>query len=199
MSGEEVTMDASAASEGAPQRGTSEERTGPNHTGTVEREFTEFVVSRSQALLRAAFALTGDRHAAEDLVQHALAKAFLHWRRIEGDAEPYVRRILYHDSANRWRHRSVRHETVTDTPPDLTHVSDRTDDTHLRMLLRRALLELPPRQRAVLVLRYLEDRSVEETAEILGCRPGTVASQAHRALEKLRTLVPAEAMPSEVQ
>ena len=163
--------------------------------GDRDREFTEFVVNRSQALLRAAHALLGDRHAAEDLVQHALAKAFLRWRRIKGDAEPYVRRILYHDAANRWRRRGVRPETVTDNPPDLAFVSDSTDDTHLRLLLRRALLQLPPRQRAVLVLRYLEDRSVEETAEILGCRPGTVASQAHRALDKLRGLVPPDAGP----
>lgn len=171
---------------------------GDEATGERDREFTEFVVNRSRALLRAAHALTGDRHAAEDLVQHALAKAFLRWRRIEGDAEPYVRRILYHDAANRWRRRGIRRETVTARPPDLALVSDGTDDTHLRLLLRRALLQLPPRQRAVLVLRYLEDRSVEETAEILGCRPGTVASQAHRALEKLRAIVPAEDIPAEV-
>jgi RNA polymerase sigma-70 factor (sigma-E family) len=160
----------------------------------VEREFTEFVVNRSQALLRAAFALTGDRHAAEDLVQQALAKAFLRWRRIEGEIEPYVRRILYHDSATRWRRRSIRPETTMPDPPDLALVDDGSDETHLRLLIRRALLELPPRQRAVLVLRYLEDRSVEETAEILGCRPGTVASQASRALAKLRNLVPGTAL-----
>jgi RNA polymerase sigma-70 factor (sigma-E family) len=157
---------------------------------SVEREFTEFVVHRSQALLRAAFALTGDRHAAEDLVQQALAKAFLRWHRIEGEVEPYVRRILYNDSATRWRRRGTRAETSVAIPPDVALVADAADDTHLRLLLRRALLALPPRQRAVLVLRYLEDRSVDETAEILGCRPGTVASQASRALTKLRALVP---------
>ena len=160
----------------------------------VEREFTEFVVNRSQALLRAAYALTGDRHAAEDLVQQALAKAFLRWRRIEGDVEPYVRRILYHDSATRWRRRGLRAETSVASPPDVALVADAADDTSLRLLLRRALLALPPRQRAVLVLRYLEDRSVEETAEILGCRPGTVVSQASRALVKLRALVPDASM-----
>jgi RNA polymerase sigma-70 factor (sigma-E family) len=161
---------------------------------SVEREFTEFVVNRSHALLRAAFALTGDRHAAEDLVQQALAKAFLRWRRIEGEVEPYVRRILYHDSATRWRRRTSRPETSMPQPPDVTLVNDGSEDTHLRLLIRRALLDLPPRQRAVLVLRYLEDRSVEETAEILGCRPGTVASQTSRALAKLRGLVPQAAL-----
>lgn len=156
---------------------------------SVEREFTEFVVSRSHALLRAAYALTGDRHAAEDLVQQALAKAFLRWRRISGDVEPYVRRIIYHDSATRWRRRRTRAETIVADPPDVTLVGDGVENAHLRLVLRRALLALPPRQRAVLVLRYLEDKSVEETAGILGCRPGTVASQASRALEKLRGLV----------
>jgi len=165
---------------------------------SVEREFTEFVVNRSHALLRAAYALTGDRHAAEDLVQQALAKAFLRWRRVQGDIEPYVRRILYHDSATRWRRRSLRSETSVARPPDVALVADASEDTHLRLVVRRALLALPPRQRAVLVLRYLEDRSIEETAAILGCRPGTVASQASRALTKLRALVPDET-PSSVE
>jgi RNA polymerase sigma-70 factor (sigma-E family) len=160
----------------------------------VEREFTEFVVNRSQALLRAAYALTGDRHAAEDLVQQALAKAFLRWRRIAGDVEPYVRRILYHDSVSRWRRRGIRAETSVATPPDIALIADAADDAHLRLLLRRALLTLPPRQRAVLVLRYLEDKSVEETAKILGCGSGTVVSQTSRALAKLRALVPASSM-----
>ena len=157
---------------------------------TVDKEFTEFVVRRSHALLRVAYALTGDAHTAEDLVQQALAKAFVHWRRIEGEAEPYVKRIIYHDSASRWRRHSSRVETVVAKPPDLELVPDRSHDTHLRLLLRKALLALPPGQRAVLVLRYLEDRSVVETAQILGCRPGTVASQASRALVKLRDLMP---------
>jgi RNA polymerase sigma-70 factor (sigma-E family) len=157
---------------------------------TVEEEFTDFVVRRSHALLRVAHTLTGDAHAAEDLVQQALAKAFVHWRRITGDAEPYVKRIIYHDSASRWRRRSTHAETMVAAPPDHAYVPDRTHDTHLRLMLRDAMLMLPPRQRAVLALRYLEDLTVEETAEILGCRPGTVASQASKGLAKLRDLVP---------
>ncbi len=156
---------------------------------TVEQEFTEFVVRRSHALLRVAYALTGDAHAAEDLVQQALAKAFVHWRRIQGEAEPYVKKIIYHDSASRWRSRRSRAETSVPAPPDLTLVPDGSHDTHLRLILRDALLALPPRQRAVLVLRYLEDLTVEATAEILGCRPGTVASQASRGLAKLREVI----------
>jgi RNA polymerase sigma-70 factor (sigma-E family) len=158
----------------------------------VEQEFTEFVVHRSHALLRVAYALTGDAHAAEDLVQQALAKAFVHWRRIHGEAEPYIKKIIYHDSASRWRRRSVRAETTVAHPPELT-VPDGSYDTHLRLILRQGLLALPPRQRAVLVLRYLEDLTVDETAEILGCRPGTVASQASRGLARLRDVIPDDA------
>ena len=160
---------------------------------SVESEFTEFVVRRSHALLRVAYALTGDAHAAEDLVQQALAKAFVHWRRIHGEAEPYVKRIIYHDSASRWRRRSHRAETTMAAPPDRDRgarcVARHPPAAHARA----ALLGLPPRQRAVLVLRYLEDLSVEATAEILGRRPGTVASQAARALAKLRDLIPDDA------
>ena len=154
--------------------------------GLVEQEFTEFVAARSHALLPAAYALTGDQHAAEDLVQGALAKAYLHWPEIRGDAEPYVRRIMYHDSVSRWRRPHRRAETTMAAPPDR---ASQSDDVDLRLVLREALLALPPRQRAVLVLRYLEDLSVDETAEVLGCRRGTVASQANRALAKLRATV----------
>jgi RNA polymerase sigma-70 factor (sigma-E family) len=154
--------------------------------GTTEREFTDFVARRTHVLLRIAYALTGDQQAAEDLVQNALAKAFVHWRGIRSEAEPYVRRIIYNDSVSRWRRPHSRAETTVASPPEqvLPPV-----DIDLRLVLRNALLGLPPRQRAVLVLRYLEDLSVDETAEILGCRRGTVASQASRALAKLRETI----------
>lgn len=155
----------------------------------AEEDFTRFVAERTPALLRVAHALTGDRHAAEDLVQNALAKAMLKWRQISDSPEAYVRRILYHDHISGWRRRRRRPETVMAQLPEQPS-EDRTDDAHLRMVMRKALLELPPRQRAVIVLRYLDDRSEREVAEILGCREGTVASQASRALAKLRALVP---------
>jgi RNA polymerase sigma-70 factor (sigma-E family) len=154
--------------------------------GEVEREFTEFVAARSHALLRVAYALTGDQHTAEDLVQGALAKAFVRWREIRGEAEPYVRRTIYHDSVSRWRRPQRRAETTVAAPPEQALPPY---DVDLRLVLREALLALPPRQRAVLVLRYLEDLSVDETAYVLGCRRGTVASQANRALAKLRETV----------
>ncbi|WP_433834260.1 SigE family RNA polymerase sigma factor [Actinoplanes sp. CA-015351] len=155
-----------------------------------EAEFTAFVVDRAPALVRVAYALTGDQQTAEDLVQSALAKAFARWSRISGDPEPYVRRIIYNDRVSGWRRQGRRPELLMAELPEAGPAYRHDQDTALRLTLRQALLSLPPRQRAVLVLRYLEDRSVEQTAEVLGCRPGTVASQAARALKKLRELVP---------
>jgi len=156
---------------------------------TVEREFTEFVTDRAHVLLQVAYALTGDQHAAEDLLQGALAKAFARWRHIEGAPEAYVRRILYRDHVSAWRRFGRREIPVAD-PPDRAAADQPGPDAALRLAVSTALLALPPRQRAVLVLRYLEDRSLEETAALLGCSTGTVASQASRALAKLRALVP---------
>jgi RNA polymerase sigma-70 factor (sigma-E family) len=153
----------------------------------TERDFTEFVAQRTHALFRVAYALTGDQHAAEDLLQNALAKAAMRWSRVEGDGEAYVKRILYRDCVSVWRWRSRRRETLMATLPDLSAHAD--VDPDLRMLLIDALRRLPPRQRAVLVLRYLDDMSEKQVAELLGCSPGTVGSQASRALDKLRRTV----------
>lgn len=155
----------------------------------LEAEFTAFVVERGQALLRIAHAMTGDRQAAEDLVQNALAKAYARWPRIHGDAEAYVRKIIYNDRVSAWRRPVHRNEVTVADVPERAQPGRHDHDVSERLALRSALLSLPARQRAVLVMRYLEDRSVEETAEVLGCRPGTVASQASRALAKLRDLV----------
>jgi RNA polymerase sigma-70 factor (sigma-E family) len=152
----------------------------------AEREFTQFVAARTVALMRVAYALTGNQHAAEDLLQTALAKAMVRWPHIRTDAEPYVKKILYHDYVSWWRRWRRHRETPTARPPEARTPGSHADDTHLRLLLREALHDLPPRQRAVLVLRYLEDMGTEEVAHILGCRPGTVASQAARGLMKLR-------------
>ncbi|MEV0004376.1 SigE family RNA polymerase sigma factor [Micromonospora sp. NPDC050980] len=154
----------------------------------VDGEFTAFVNERGAVLLRVAYALAGNQHAAEDLLQNALAKAYARWPRIRGDAEPYVKRILYHDQVSGWRRRARRAEVPV---ADLPERPAAGDDSDLRLLLRDALRALPPRQRAVLTLRYLEDLSVERTAAMLGCRPGTVASQSAKALARLRQLVPA--------
>ncbi|WP_027346957.1 SigE family RNA polymerase sigma factor [Hamadaea tsunoensis] len=154
-----------------------------------EEEFRDFVAGRAHTLLKAAYALTGDRHAAEDLVQSALAKTFARWRRIS-EPEPYIRRMIYHDFVSDRRSRKRRPEVVVAEPPERSDFAGLESEAALRLLMRDALLALPPRQRAVLVLRYFEDLSLAETAAALSCREGTVASQASRALAKLRELVP---------
>ncbi len=146
--------------------------------------FDEFVAGRSAPLLRTAYLLTQDWATAEDLVQTALVKAWSAWRRIDGDPEPYVRRIIVTTHAGWWR-RKWRGERPTGELPELplAAAEGAVDD---RERLWRALRKLPARQRAVLVLRYFEDLSEAEIAEALGCTPGTVKSQASRALAKLR-------------
>jgi RNA polymerase sigma-70 factor (sigma-E family) len=151
----------------------------------AEQDFTRFVADRGRVLVRVAYALTGDQFAAEDLVQSALAKAMVRWRQIGDSPEAYVRRVVFHEFVSGWRRRRRRPETPMAMVPEVS-VGDGTDESQVRLVLREALLALPPRQRAVIVLRYLEDRSEHEVAEILGCREGTVASQASRALAKLR-------------
>jgi len=153
---------------------------------SVDAEFTAFVAERSHALYRVAYTLTGDRHGAEDLLQIALTRLALAWHRVNGDPEAYLRRILYREHVSLWRRMWRRRElSVAEVPEGLAY-PDPAGDSVQRHVLRDALLALPPRQRAVLVLRYLEDRSETEVAEILGCTTGTVGSQASRALAKLR-------------
>lgn len=144
--------------------------------------FDEFVVTRSTRLLRIAYLLTSDWAAAEDLLQTALVKAWSAWSRIEGDPEPYVRRILVNTHASWWRWRG---ELPSAELPDHGHPShaEQIDD---REGLWQSLRRLPARQRTVLVLRYFENLSEAEIAEAMGCSLGTVKSQASRALAKLR-------------
>ena len=151
-----------------------------------DEEFRRFVAGRSLALLRTAYALCGDRHTAEDLVQGALAKLYRRWHKVD-DPEGYVRRILYHDQVSRWRRRQVLHEDPVGDVPD-GPVPDAVEMVGDRMDVLQLLRRLPPRQRAVLVLRYYEDLSEREIAAVLGCSTGTVRSQAHRALARLRDL-----------
>ena len=163
----------------------SHDRTEASVRQSVEREFTEFVTARSQAMIWVAYALTGDLDAANDLAQNAFAKAFVRWRQIRVSPESYVRRIIYNDHISYWR-RFRRHEISVADTPDVPTVDEAGGAAVLRLALRDALQSLPPRQRAIVVLRYLEDMSVEETARILNCRTGTVGSQTSRALAKLR-------------
>lgn len=132
-------------------------------------------------------ALTGDRSAAEDLLQDVLERMYVAWPRID-DPAAYARRALVNASTNRWRLRGRRPERPLDDAPEPL-VSDRTEEHGRRDELVRAVACLPPRQRAVVVLRFLEDLSEAETARALGCTAGTVKSQTARALAKLRDLV----------
>lgn len=146
--------------------------------------FDGFVATRSPALLRTAYLLTGDHGLAEDLLQTALAKCWFAWGRIDGPPEPYVRRALVTTYATWWRRR-WRGEWPAGELPDRGDPAATTsvDD---RDALWRALGALPRRQRAVVVLRYYEDLSESETAAALGISTGTVKSQAAKALSALR-------------
>ncbi|GLX05820.1 SigE family RNA polymerase sigma factor [Microbispora sp. NBRC 16548] len=152
------------------------------------RDFAEFVAARSDSLIRLAYVLTGDQHAAEDLLQAALTKTVSHWPRIRDSPEAYVRRVMYHEQVGRWRSPRWGRERTTDTPPDQA-VGDRTADADTRLTLQRALRALPPRKRAVLVLRYYEDLPESEVAKIMNCSVGTVRSQTHHAIARLRELI----------
>ncbi|KAB2352268.1 SigE family RNA polymerase sigma factor [Actinomadura rudentiformis] len=160
----------------------------------ARESFTAFVEARSANLIRSAYVLTGDQHAAEDLLQTVLAKTAARWRHIRENPEAYVRRAMYNEQVSRWRRRG--REATVEKPPERAG-RDLTGDVDLRLSLREALLALPPRKRAVLVLRYFEDLPESQVADILGCSVGTVRSQAHRALARLRELVPDAALDFE--
>ena len=157
----------------------------------TERErFRQFVNESSPTLYRVALALTGGHHAAEDLIQDALARTFVRWSSVRGDPTAYVRRAMYHAQVSVWRRRSVVRELPAESAPE---PADRRDDvgaTDQRLALRQALLRLGPRQRAVLVARFFEHLSEQDTADLLGCSTGTVRSQTHRALARLREIAP---------
>ncbi|MEU5877425.1 SigE family RNA polymerase sigma factor [Spirillospora sp. NPDC047279] len=157
----------------------------------ARESFTAFVEARSTSLIRTAYVLTGDQHAAEDLLQTVLTRTAARWRKVGDHPEAYVRRAMYNEQINRWR-RGGREASV-ERPPERPD-RDLTGDVDLRLSLRNALLALPPRKRAVLVLRYFEDLPEAEVAAIMGCSVGTVRSQAHRALARLRELVPDAAL-----
>ena len=146
-----------------------------------EATFDDFVAARSRALLRTAYLLTHDHALAEDLLQTALTKAWFAWRRIDGDPEPYVRRILVNTYVSWWR-RKWNGERPTEELPERATAEPGSEPTDLW----RAMERLPRRQRAVVVLRYVEDLTEAQTADVLGCSVGTVKSQCSKALAKLR-------------
>ncbi|QQS00033.1 MAG: SigE family RNA polymerase sigma factor [Austwickia sp.] len=175
--------------------------------------FREFVQARTRALLRTAYLLTGDEVLAQDLLQEALARTWPRWDQIgDGAQEAYVRTVMLHLQGAWWRRR-WRGEVPTQTLPERRRGSDPlagsggassgddagpggasgVPDGGLDVELARALLTLPVGQRQVVVLRYAEDRSVQDCARLLGCSDGTVKSQASKGLAALRRILGAGA------
>lgn len=151
-------------------------------------DFETFTAARWTRLVRTAYLLTGgDHHEAEDLVQTTLSKAYGSWERIRRLDSPdlYIRRALVNNNLSRHRRRRVV-QLLTPRLPDRASREVAADRVEQRSALLGALASLPPRQRAVVVLRYWEDLGEQATAQVLGCSVGTVKSQASRALAKLR-------------
>ena len=161
-----------------------------------DADFVEFVEARSTALLRTATLLTaGDRHAAEDLLQAALAKAYVAWWRIRrsGAQEAYVRTTMTRAAIDRGRARARRPEVVVDELPEVAHAAPGAEHRFgERQAVWELLASLSPRQRSVLVLRYYEDLSEAEIARTLGVSQGSVKAHASRGLAALRTAVEAD-------
>lgn len=154
--------------------------------------FVAFVAARGPSLMRTASLLTGDRRSAEDALQEALTRVATRWPSIRagGDPEPYVRQVLYSVAVDRWRWWSRRPPEVLGEPADRPGHGDEAADTVRRVDLALALDRLAPRQRQVLVLRYYEDLSERQAADVMGCSVSTVKSQTRDALRRLREVAP---------
>lgn len=147
----------------------------------TRRAFDEFARARMQQLLRFAHVLTGDPSAAADLVQDALERAMVAWPRVarQDDPEGYVRRIMVNRNISIWRR--LRRERLVDEPPEVPQQPRGRD-----LALWEQLKQLPPKQRTVIVLRYYEDMTEQQVADVLGCSVGTVKSQSSKAIANLR-------------
>jgi RNA polymerase sigma-70 factor (sigma-E family) len=155
----------------------------------IERDYIEFVTHQANALCRTAYLLCGDWRRAEDATQEALIRLYRVWGRIQrkGSVGAYARKVVVSTTLDTLRLKSSQ-EVVGGAgyfaaEPD---AADPLGVLENRLVITQALTELPPRQRACVVLRYFDELSVEETAAVLDCRPGTVKSQTMRALDKLR-------------
>ena len=158
-------------------------------SGQRDDEFTAFVVEHGAHLLRTACLMAGDRGLGEDLTQTALAKAYGSWAKVRSADEPiaYVRRILVNSHLS-WRRRLMSTEQVIETLPDRgggDHQAAHAESDEVR----RALLQLSPRVRTAVVLRYFDDLSEAETARVMGCSPSTVGNHVTKGLAALRTLL----------
>ncbi|GAB3231862.1 SigE family RNA polymerase sigma factor [Glycomyces halotolerans] len=165
----------------------------PGAPPTRLSEFEDFVKARSGALTASAFLLTGDRGLAEDLVQEALARTWRAWKRLHRsqNAEAYTRRTMYHLHVSRWRRTKVA-EIATEVLPE---AGGEDPDAALRLAVHAALLSLPAKQRAAVVLRYFEDLTETAAAETLGCPVSTLRARTQRALKRLRQHFPELSFP----
>ena len=150
------------------------------------RAFTEFMSVRSASLFRTAYLIVGDHQLAQDLLQEALIRTYLAWPRLRdpGKAEAYTRRTIV-TTAISWRRRRSFHERPTGRLPDTT-VPDATEAVTTHASVVAQLRTLPPRQRAAIVLRYYEDLTEVQTADVMGCSVGTVKSHVSTGLARLR-------------
>ncbi|XVV01931.1 SigE family RNA polymerase sigma factor [Actinosynnema sp. CA-248983] len=157
--------------------------------GDRDTAFAEYFAARSEAMRGTAYLLCGDWHRAEDLVSATFTKLYVAWNRINRHEalDAYTRQTLVRTFVSDLRRGWFRKERVSDTTPETASVGRGSVED--RVVLLAALAKVPPRQRAVLVLRYWEDLSVEETARALRCSEGTVKSQAARGLQTLRGLI----------
>lgn len=158
-----------------------------------DEEFQSFMIGRWPRLTRTAFLLTGEQHAAEDLVQSTLEQVYVHWRKVVSadDPEAYVRRVMINAHARRHRRR-LKEFLAPKDDSGLVHevpdTGDRIAQADDRGALLKALAQLPVRQREAVVLRYWEDLTETQTAEAMGCSVGTVKSNAAKGIAKLRAL-----------
>lgn len=161
-------------------------------TDQPDQAYRDYVADRLPMLRRLAYLLCQDWHRADDLVQSALVRVYLRWERVAAatDRDAYSRTVLVRVFLSERRTGWARRVVLVDAPPDATATVD--PDTASAVTVRTALAGLPPRQRAVLVLRYYYDLSVDHTADALGCSAGTVKSQTSRALAALRRTLPDE-------
>jgi RNA polymerase sigma-70 factor (sigma-E family) len=150
-------------------------------------EFAEFAAGRSAALHRAAYLMVGDEQLAQDLVQEALIKTYVAWPRLRErqNAEAYTRKVITTTAISWFRRKGWKGETVHESVPE-GGIAAADNDVAQRAWLWQALLDLPARQRAAIVLRFYEDLSEAQTAEAMGCAVGTVKSQVSAGLRKLR-------------
>jgi RNA polymerase sigma-70 factor (sigma-E family) len=178
-------------------RSTEGHRAEGRHAEGLDSEFVAFARRRGPHHLRTAVLLTGDWHTAEDLVQTCLAKLYRVWHRLDTDVDPdgYLRRMLVNTQRSWWRAR-WRQEAPVEVVPDRAIEGDGQERHALADTVRRALAALPVRQRAVLVLRYFEDLSEAQVADLLGCSVGTVKTHTSRGIRRLRELLGDELVPA---